>query len=324
MRDEDEIQRVIRKMRGITINTPEYFAVKNAFDRLLRQRRLESAEVNIEEAYGLAILGTSGSGKTTTFRRVRNAAEKTLNLKPHEVVTFTVQSPASLKGVGAAALDALGYPLRANRTAFAIWQKVRDLLRENKTLILVVDEAQDIIRNQSKREMQDIVSTLKTIMQIEGWPVSVILMGVPHLPDGPGLLDLLHYDTQLARRLRPIEFTPLSEASFQADARDLLPKYAKMAGVKVSDRIYDDKFVDRLVHAGNRQLGVTLEVVIEALAFAMRRGGDLDRAHFRDAYSYRTGSVDALNPFVAEDYWRIDPYRLLDTPEPPTPGGRPK
>lgn len=322
MLDDTEIQMRVRKMRDITINTPEYLAIKDAFNRLLQQQRLDSAHRKNKEVHGLAILGDSGSGKTTTFRSIRALAEVTMGLKQHEVVSFTVQSPASLKGVGAAALDALGYPLRANRTAFAIWQKVRDLLRENKTLILVVDEAQDIIRNQSKREMQDVVSTLKTIMQIEGWPVSVILMGVPHLPDGPGLLDLLHYDTQLARRLRPIEFTPLSEASFQVDARNLIPRYAKMAGVRVSDKIYDDKFVDRLVHAGNRQLGVTMELIIEALELSMTQGDDLDRNHFRGVYGYRTGSVDALNPFVTDDYSRIDPYKLLDKPEHPTPGGR--
>lgn len=318
-KDNDEILARVRKMRSVRINTPEYFMIKRAFERLLQQRRIGSAAGDTGEAPGLAILGESGSGKTTTFRRVRNEAEKTMNLQPNEVVSFTVQSPASIKGVGAAALDALGYPLRVNRTAFAIWQKVRDLLRENRTLILVVDEAQDIMRNQSKREMQDVVSTLKTLMQIEGWPISVILLGVPHLPNAPGLLDLLHYDTQLARRLRPIEFSPLSEATFKKDASALISQYAALAEVPISGALFEDKFVDRLIFSGHQQLGVTLELVIEALEFAMRDGHELSRAHFREAYRDKTGAVDALNPFVTDDYRQVDPYKLLDSPEiPPT------
>ncbi|WP_460272838.1 ATP-binding protein [Celeribacter sp. ULVN23_4] len=324
IKDEDEIRNCVQKLQKITINTPEYFAIKTAFERLLHQCRAGNTARRVDEVYGLAILGQSGSGKTSTLRRVRQQAEKTLDLKPHEVVSFAVQSPASIKGVGAAALDALGYPLRANRTAFAIWQKVRDLLRENRTLVLVVDEAQDIIRNQSTREMQDVVSTLKTLMQIEGWPVSIILMGVPHLPNGPGLLDLLHYDRQLARRLRPIEFSSLSLETFAQDAPVLISKYAALAEVPISNSLYADQFVERLIYAGHRQLGVTLELIIEALGFAMRNGKPLCREHFREAYRHRTGAVDALNPFVTDNFRRVDPSKLLDAPEHPDGGGTSK
>lgn len=144
------------------------------------RRRAELAQ-GPAEARGLALIGASGSGKTVALTRGVARMSDKLDLRPYEGVSFTVPSPASLKMVGHEALVALGYPMQTNRTAAQIWQRVREQLADNRTLIPILDEAQDLMRTHSVHARRVVVNTLKSLMQSRDWPVSLILAGVPHL-----------------------------------------------------------------------------------------------------------------------------------------------
>ena len=309
-----EIAARIAKLRALTVPHGPFVAFQEAFAWLLERRRAELALGQAAEARGIVVVGDSGSGKTTAAQRVvaRIAAEG--GIGPQDVTSFTVPSPASLKSVGVSALDALGYPLRANRTGAVIWQKVRDLLRARRTLVLILDEAQDLMRDQSARERQAVVNTLKSLMQNPAWPVSLVLAGIPRLRNGPGLLDLLDHDPQLARRLYPIEFPAVGLPGPAGGIAELVGLYAAQAEVALAPGLIARDFADRLSQAGASQFGLVVEAIIDAIDLALHEGAALARPHFAAAYRRKTGAIDGLNPFLCEDFRRVDPWRLLEQP----------
>lgn len=122
----------------------------------------------IREARAIALIGASGSGKSTLAARLfRNTPGLVLASDGQErcdVITLIIPSPATLKSVGRAILEALGRPLKRERTADAIWELVRGFLRARQVLFLHLDEAQDIARHQTPKEIQAVINTLKSLM----------------------------------------------------------------------------------------------------------------------------------------------------------------
>lgn len=86
---------------------------------------------------------------------------------------MAVPSPATPKGVGLSMLEALGYPLRRDRSAHIIWQLVKAQFAERQVLFLHLDEAQDFSRHNNRNDQHAVVSTLKSLMQSPQWPVGL-------------------------------------------------------------------------------------------------------------------------------------------------------
>lgn len=295
----------------MTVRHDAFEAFQSAFKDLIWRRRAELALGVRREARGLAVVGETGPGKSTALESVVDRMIGDGTVKPGEVASAIVPSPASLKLVGASVLDALGYPLRVNRTGAIIWQRVRDQLQLNGTLVLILDEAQDLMHEQSARERRAVVNTLKSLMQNRAWPVSLVLCGIPRQREAPGVLDLLNHDPQLARRLYPIEFAPIGLGTPSGDVVALVGQYLHRARLAAAPQLFSGDLAERLCHAGGGQLCLLIELVIEAIDFALHDGQPLARGHFAAAYARRTGAVAALNPFLCDDFRRTDPFILL-------------
>ena len=202
-----ETSRKIIHLKRVFAHSSIYQDIQERFVRLFEQRKAQLLAGVSQEARGIALIGASGSGKTTTIARMLS---QTNGLKVNEldtgetdIVSLQVPSPATLKFVGITALEALGYPLKRDKTAMVVWGQVREHLRLRKTLFMHLDEAQDLLRNQTTKELDSVVRTLKSLMQTKDWPVSIILSGMPELKE------LLNHDEQLARRFYPFEFQRL-------------------------------------------------------------------------------------------------------------------
>lgn len=170
------------------------------------------------------------------------------------------------------------------------------------------------MRTDSPQERQAVVNTLKSLMQSRDCPVSLILAGVPHLNGAPGLLDLLGHDTQLSRRLAPIEFAPLPLGTSTRDLVGLVERYATRAGIRLAPDLLSAEFGARLCHAGAHQFGLVVELIIDAIERALNDqepDDPLAIAPFAAAFRRRTGAIDALNPFLAEDYRQAEPHQVL-------------
>ncbi|THK34061.1 AAA family ATPase [Ensifer sp. MPMI2T] len=298
-------------LRRIFAHHEAFGQLEEQFQVLLNRRWAEIAAGVSMEARGIAVIGASGSGKTTAVARLLSHTpglicedSKTSRM---DIVSFQVPSPATLKFVGQTALEALGYPLRRERTEMTIWEMVRHHLQARQTLFLHLDEAQDLMRHQTPKMLQSVVRTLKSLMQTRDWPVGIILSGMRDLKE------LLNHDPQLARRFYPIEFTKLHSVTDGSRVARLAASYSDRAGLRERDLV-QDQFAARLIHAADGEFGLVIELIIGSIEEALLSGDRcLDPGHFVRAFRRRSGCVDALNPFVAEDFERIDARALLQS-----------
>ena len=184
---------------------------------------------------------------------------------------------------------------------------VKGHLKDRQTLFLHFDEAQDLIRLQTPKELNAVVSTLKSLLQHKSWPVGLILTGTEDLKT------VINHDVQLARRVYPIEFIRLNAALDHNRILKTLSRYADAAGLPPSPGIMTPELAARLTHAADREFGLLIEMIVASLEQAMNAGdAELGVGHFAAMFHHRTGCINGLNVFVADDFERIDPRKLLD------------
>ncbi len=69
----------------------------------------------------------------------------------------------------------------------------------------------------------------------------------------------------------------------------------------------------RLIHAADQGFGVLIEMIISALKEAMVAGHrEVRIRHFEAMFRKRAGCIDRFNPFLVDDYERINSRTLLD------------
>lgn len=306
-----EIAAKIAKLKSVFIRHDDITALSNEFDRQLALRRAQIEGRFWSEAGGIALVGASGSGKSTALHRIFSRHPDVTLLSKQcdgaDVVSFQVPSPATLKFVGHQALTALGYPIQSARPAAYLWDMVKFHLKERRTLFLHLDEAQDLFSKRNEKEMRSVINTLKSIMQNRDWPVGVILSGLPDLSALPNL------DHQLGRRIVPIQFPRIDVAQKGTDLRAIAHRHANAVDLIVDPDLFAGDFLERLVHAADGQFGITVELIIGAIEEALRCECDsLGHSHFVAAFERRSRCIPAFNPFVAEDFHRLNCRRLFE------------
>jgi hypothetical protein len=307
-----DVRRVVQNLRAAYMPTNAYNKLEQNFRMLLDQRRADLNEGITSNVRGIVLIGQSGSGKTTAMRELIRQNEALIatdrDAEICEFVGLQVPSPATMKFVGSATLQALGYPYSRDQPGPVVWDLVKRQLRQRRTLFLHLDEAQDLARYQTDKERQSVVNTLKSLMENSQWPVGLILTGMPDLKD------IINQDAQLARRLYPIEIDRLHDLRHAAPAMRLVKDYAQRAGVTMSDELQSDHFVRRLMHAADYEFGLLAELTVQSITEAITSSGlsvAVTMAHFADVFHARSAAVDGLNPFIADDYTRIRPRDVL-------------
>ncbi|MFN3312482.1 MAG: ATP-binding protein [Hyphomonas sp.] len=306
-------QRVLA-LRSLFSKNLTYRTLEERFRYLLERRRVELEAGIIAEARCIALIGAAGSGKTTAAEHLFATQPDLVLHDPDgprlDVASFQVPSPATLKFVGQTALATLGFELQRDKSAQIIWSMVKGHLNARRTLFMHIDEAQDLIRLQTPKELNAVVSTLKSLLQQKSWPVGLILTGTAELKT------LINHDAQLARRVYPIEFARLNVLLDSDRILKVLKHYSEAAGIDLTPTFLTPELAARLAHAADREFGLMIEMIIAALEEAMEAGAtELALAHFTAMFRKRTGCVDGLNVFVVDDFERIDVRRLLDDGE---------
>ena len=306
----DDIDRTLAQLRARFFAHRNYRELRDAFSGLLNRRRADLEIGTQNEARGIAIIGDSGSGKTTAARRLwashPDLQAQEAGVEKAEIVSLSLPSPASVKFVGYACLNVLGYPLQRDRTSAIIWDMVHTNLRLRQTLVLHFDEAQDFSVNQNAREMQAMINTLKALMQNPNWPISIILSGMPQLRD------LINMDPQLARRFTPVQFAKLDPVLDGGPVMKMVAGYAEAADIEVGPDLHERSFVRRLIHAASGEFGLTVELLLSAIEISLRaKQPQLNLPHFAQAFARRSGCVPDFNPFTREDYTAINTRLLL-------------
>lgn len=308
-----EVRQVIQDIRAAYVPTMAYDRLDEYFDQLLEQRRADLDEGIVSDLRGIVLVGRSGAGKTTAIQELRRRYQNRLVCDGpdgiNEMVGLKVPSPATMKFVATAALHAAGYPLVRDRSAAVIWGLVKQQFKLRKTLFMHMDEAQDLAQHQTDKERQAIVNTLKSLMENSQWPVGLLLTGMP------GLKSIINQDAQLARRMYPIEIERLSQFAGQDQVLGLVARYCDRAKVQCDDDVRTTEFASRLMHAADYEFGLLAQFIVEALTRALRSDGleaSLCKRHFSEVYFMRTAAMPGLNPFLAEDFTRINPRQCFD------------
>ncbi len=309
----NEIRKIVQDLRSAFVPTPSYAKLEAHFRALLKQRRADVRDGTINNARGIVLVGQSGSGKTTAIRELIRKNKSLLQTDPTqdicEFFSLQVPSPATMKFVGAATLRALGYPYSGDKQGPAIWDQVKVQLKLRQTCFLHLDEAQDLARYQTDKERQSVVNTLKSVMENSLWPTGLILSGMPDLKK------IVNQDPQLARRLYPVEIGRLHAVRDVEPVLDIVQKYVARAKVKAQSCVRNESFAKRLMHAADYEFGLMTEITVQALSKALFNEGfeaELQLRHFADVFFDRSAAIDALNPFIAEDFTRIDPRQIFE------------
>jgi hypothetical protein len=302
-----EITVKLAELRSLHVPTDRDREFRKQLDRLLQvdvDGRQLPAPVRFAadlETRGITMIDGPGSGKTTTINRCLSRCAA-LN-PPGEAPRYLpsrVPSPATLKSLGLEILKGTGFSGVSDRArVWQIWDAVRHRLSERGILVLWIDEAQDLFLSRSAREIEDMLKTLKRLMQGETG-VIVILSGTERLSE------ITSFDPQVDRRFTKVVPRPLIVGVDEARVGQLVADYAAKAGLGLE---WSRELSSRLIHASRGRFGRAVETVINAIERALTDGdGTLTGIHFAEAWGMQEGCPWEENVFIAPD-WAA---RILD------------
>ncbi len=293
--------------------------IEHARDQRLAATLAEMVE-NVEacrDGYGSArralfLIGASRSGKSWAlkhhfglvpeFQPYQNEYGETVR----PLLSIEAPKPCTSKDFARAILDALGVPHRARMTEGELFATVKTQLRERGIVFLHVDEAQHLLHHTRKDLIHDVQDRLKSLMQIEDWPLHTIYSGVPELAN------LLKGDPQLANRSIVIRFIPLVIPQDKPTIEKVLNETAAKVGLELAPELGTDDFVGRLCHANDGSYGKVIETVQAASFLVLRKGkGSLDRRAFAHVYQNHSGCLPSDNVFSATRWSEINPANAL-------------
>jgi len=303
-RNPREIRNTLAALRNIHIETNQRdLSLKDHLSRLLEldeDGNFLPVPVRFTanlETRGIALIEAAGGGKTTAIRRLL-ASIPTLGLDPEtgmaRYVEVTVPNPATQKRIGKAILKAVGVEDVSERTpAWEMFRIARHRMSLLGIAVLWIDEAHDLFLSGSAREIDEMLKTLKSLMQGDS-AVIVILSGTERLKG------ITSFDPQVSRRFSKIFPPDLQQGADNADLEDLIRSYCAEAGL-VPDLTGD--LAGRLIHASRKRFGRAIETLIDAIECALREGGDrLGIEHFAEAWGMKEGCPWNENVFVVPDW----------------------
>ncbi len=315
------VARVAVSLRKHFVAHPGYDTTLRLFRELMDKRQAELSLGLSSEGRGIAVIGESGSGKTTAVQRILRRMDLS-DTEPGELrwISIRVPTPATQKDLARAILQALDFPILRDTTASRMWDLVAHHLQLRKCWLIHLDEGQELGGRGSETEKAAVINALKSLMQIPDWPVNLIISGTLELNH------LLMQDPQLSRRFFVVRFLPVTEFDAGDEVRGLMTGYTGLADIPLAPDLSDVEFIPRLIHAGREQFGIVVEMIIGAITRALAEEKPaLGLKDFARFYAERTGDVSARNPFLVPDFRSIPTGRApLDPEPPPPPKGRPK
>jgi predicted AAA+ superfamily ATPase len=155
----------------------------------IRYPRLKNLHAKIEfcrefseiaaEPECMLITGTKGAGKTTLIEwyasnfPIRELPEKRII----PVLVVTVPSPATVKGLSSAMLEAVGDPAADKGAVSSITLRLRKYIRDCEVELIILDEFQHFDDRQTKNVLKTISDWLKNLINETRRPI--VLVGMP-------------------------------------------------------------------------------------------------------------------------------------------------
>ena len=262
------------------------------------------------ECRSIVLTGFSGAGKSRLVKRGLSRLNLTSpDPRRIRILRQRVPGPCTLLTLGRCVARAMGYPIADNVKEHVTWEIVRRQLALAGVEILHLDEIQNVSETANVSESIRVLNTLKALMTCSVHPVSLVLTGLP------SFVRFVQADPQVRRRCNfvQLETFGLSDEATLTSALEALAERAGLTGVE-----HGGHLVPRLLHAGQGQVGLTMEIAVNAVMRAVSardQGLCEERAfvhigHFADEHAARTGNTDLANPFLADDWHRLDMDRV--------------
>lgn len=259
----------------------------------------------------LFVVGESGSGKTTAVEKhiskraefaPRKAADGSLF---YPLISMEAPKPLTVKGLAKDGLKRLGYHVNNPRlSASELFELWKDQLREQRVLFLAIDELQHVLRSDTVKELQTVADVIKSLLEIPGWPLHLILSGVPELA---GFLDQSgQTNRQLKERSKVIEFRRMTFPEDISIMTKIIKKIVTAeAGLAPDPMILSEEFVHRLLHASCGAFGSMIQTTRHVCEIALRRGSEtVGPDVFASAYALESGCRPSQNIFTAVENWK--------------------
>lgn len=302
------------KLNSMYIESEQHVRVNAATTEIIENAAAAfSGEVGKRRA--LFVLGESGSGKTTALKYTLLSRPE---LKPYfdergneirPLIHFEAPKPTSMKLLGRKIIEATGYPLSdASRyTENELFELAKRTLRERQVMFLYIDEMQHVLRANKKADIVNVADTLKSLLQIENWPLHLIIAGMPVLAK------FMEHETQLRNRSLIVS---LEQVTFPTDLERVkvigIGIIRGHAGLQVNDALFTNDFVHKLIKASDGGFGTIIQMTRGACQIAMRNGlNEVTGEHFAACYALATGSQPEHNIFLSADWRSLSPSTAL-------------
>ncbi|MGD0281786.1 MAG: TniB family NTP-binding protein [Dissulfurispiraceae bacterium] len=248
----------------------------------------------------LFITGRPGCGKTTIarFYESRYPRKTTAGGTEIPVLSSTIFSPATVKGMATGLLYSLGDPLADKGTITSQTLRLYNLIKDCKTELIVLDEFQHLIDKDSNKVLQVASDWLKNLLNETAVPM--VLIGMPTS------VKILDANEQLRRRfltrmsLKPFGWNTERE---QKDFITLLKFIEKALPLKEISGLYSYETAFRLYCASRGVISNLMKIVRRAAILAVRKGlerisPDLLIVAYED--EMETSGVVPGNPFMMD------------------------
>ncbi|MGO7427977.1 ATP-binding protein, partial [Rhizobium ruizarguesonis] len=99
------------------------------------------------------------------------------------MVYFDMPKPLKLRLFAQKIIEAAGYPLvfTDRMREYELFELAKRVLKERSVLILYIDEAQHALKETDKETIRNLADIIKSLLQIDDWPLHLVLAGVPAL-----------------------------------------------------------------------------------------------------------------------------------------------
>lgn len=299
-------QAIMDGLRDTYVKTSRDRAFLDHFNRLLqcdRQGIPVAKPVTFTktgETRGIALTDGPGGGKTSLVDHALDGHRAFANPAPGTmpVIKARVPSPATLKSLALEILLQSGYgEVSERRERWSLWKIVRSRLEMLGTAVLWIDEAHDLFQSGTAKETNDILKTLKSLMQGEG-AVIVILTGID------SLWQIASYDEQIRRRYTKITLPEITNAKHGRGIEKQMAIFCERANLAPPQ---NSDLIQRLIYASRGRFGLCIENILHAIETALNSGAkQLDVQHFAEAWAMQEGCDYRSNVFLAPRWFEID------------------
>lgn len=263
-RDEDETSDIggrYQEIQDAHVDDGTALRAEEAFTKLKRQALAPKLE-----GRGMLICGPSGAGKSHAWKRLTIGPE----FMPREtdeglvrpLLRLSAPAPCTLKTLGREIYRKLtDIEMRSSIQEHEIWSRVRAHLKAQKVKYLFIDEMHHVLIGRNLEEQRKVAETFKTLMQMEEWPIYLVLAGMPES------LPFIRQNRQLDRRIRKIKIAPVAPGAVGDKAiRRHMDLLIPRLGIEVDFDL--DDIATRLHVASGGYLGICALYLKEATSIA--------------------------------------------------------